>query len=241
MTETAIIIGAGNQNGTGAMTAHKFAAEGKHVIVSGRTAEKLERICSDIEKAGGSCEPFTCDLTQEDQIDALFAHAATKTPLAAVIFNAGNNNIIPFETIDADTFESYWRVGMLAGFLTAKRAIPLLKEQGAGSLFFTGASASMRGKPHFSHFACSKAGLRMLAQSLAREFGPQGIHVAHFIIDGVIDTEDTRSRFGEYVEGLGDEGALRPAAIADAFWYVHTQPKSCWTHEIDLRPFKENW
>lgn len=203
--------------------------------------EKTEALAKEIRDAGGSAEAVCVNVTSEADQDKLFSLAAERGPIAAVLYNAGNNAIIPFEQLDADTLESFWRVGCLGAFLSAKRAIPLLKEQGRGSLFFTGASASMRGKPNFAHFASMKAGLRMLAQSLAREFGPQGIHVAHFVIDGVIDGEIVRSRFGEYLEQLGEDGSLSPDAIAEAYWYVHSQYRSAWTHELDLRPFKEKW
>ena len=241
MSESAIILGAGASDGVGGALARRFANNGLHIIIAARTLEKIETLAKEIRDAGGSAEAVQVDVTSETDQDKLFAFAAEHGPVAAVLYNAGNNAIIPFEQLDAETLESFWRVGCLGAFLAAKRAIPLLKEQGRGSLFFTGASASMRGKPNFAHFASMKAGLRMLAQSLAREFGPQGIHVAHFIIDGVIDGEIVRSRFGEYLEQLGEDGGLSPDAIAEAYWYVHTQHRSAWTHELDLRPFKENW
>ncbi|MEL7032138.1 MAG: SDR family NAD(P)-dependent oxidoreductase [Pseudomonadota bacterium] len=241
MSETVIVIGAGASKGVGGAAARKFAKEGYHVIAAGRTLEKVDAVAAEIKAADGTAEGFRADVTIASDQDALFAHAATKGPLAAVIYNAGNNAIIPFEELEPALVEEFWRVGCFGAFLTAKRAIPVLKAQGKGSLFFTGASGSMRGKPNFAHFASMKAGLRMLAQSLAREFGPHGVHVAHFIIDGVIDGEMVRSRFGEYLDQLGDDGGLSPDAIAEAYWHVHTQHRSAWTHEMDLRPFKETW
>lgn len=241
MAGTAIIIGAGAAQGVGGALSRRFAAGGHHVIIGGRTKEKVDALAADIEANGGSAEGFRIDVTSSTDQDALFAHAAERGDISAVLFNAGNNAIIPFDDLDAETFESFWRVGCFGGFLTAKRAIPLLAQQGQGSLFFTGASGSMRGKANFAHFASMKAGLRMLSQSLAREFGPKGVHVAHVIIDGVIDGEMVRSRFGEYLDQLGEDGGLSPDAIADAFWYLHQQPRSAWTQELDLRPFKETW
>lgn len=241
MPDSAIILGAGASRGVGGALARGFADKGLHAIIAGRTEEKVQALADEVRAAGGSAEGVRVDVTSEDDQDRLFALAADRGKIGAVIYNAGNNAIIPFEELDAATMESYWRVGFFGGFLTAKRAIPLLKDQGTGSLFFTGASASRRGNPNFAHFAASKASLRMLAQSLAREYGPQGVHVAHFIIDGAIDGEMVRSRFGDYLESLGDDGSLSPDAIAQAYWYVHTQPRSAWTHEMDLRPFKENW
>lgn len=241
MTETTIILGAGASQGVGGALGRKFAAQGHHLIMTGRTAEKVEALANEISDAGGSAESLPVDVTSEADLDALFNHAKTRAPIAAVLYNAGNNAIIPFEQLEPDTVEQFWRVGCFGAFLTAKRAIPLLEAQGRGSLFFTGASGSMRGKPNFAHFAMMKAGLRMLAQSLARTYGSKGVHVAHFIIDGVIDGEMVRSRFGDYLDGLGEDGGLSPDAIADAYWHVHTQHRSAWTHEMDLRPYGENW
>ena len=241
MSRSVIVIGAGASNGVGGALTRKFASEGHHVVVAGRTEAKVAALAEEVIAAGGSAEPFVVDVTAPEDQAALFAHVGAKGEIAAVLYNAGNNAIIPFEQLDAETFESFWRVGCFGGFLTAERAIPVLKAQGRGSLFFTGASGSLRGKSNFAHFASMKAGLRMLAQSLAREFGPQGVHVAHIIIDGVIDGDMVRSRFGEYLDALGEDGGLSPDAIADAFWYLHLQHKSAWTHELDLRPFKENW
>ncbi|SIO10468.1 short chain dehydrogenase [Parasphingorhabdus marina DSM 22363] len=241
MPESAIIVGAGASNGVGGALARQFASQGLHAIIAGRTEEKVQKIAEEISADGGSAEGVRVDVTSEEDQDALFALAAERGPIGAVLYNAGNNAIIPFEQLDAKTLEDFWRVGCFGAFLTAKRAIPVLRDQGKGSLFFTGASGSMRGKPNFAHFASMKAGLRMLAQSLAREFGPHGVHVAHFVIDGVIDGDMVRSRFGEFLEQLGEDGCLRPEAIAEAFWHVHIQHRSAWTHELDLRPFKENW
>ncbi|MEM1194899.1 MAG: SDR family NAD(P)-dependent oxidoreductase [Pseudomonadota bacterium] len=241
MTKSAVVLGVGASNGVGGALARRFAAEGLHAIVAGRTLEKVAAVVEGIKAAGGSAEAVRTDVTQANDQDALFERVAARGEVAAVLYNAGNNAIIPFEQLDPETYETFWRVGNFGAFLTAKRAIPILKEQGQGSLFFTGASGSMRGKSNFAHFASMKAGLRMLAQSLAREFGPAGVHVAHFVIDGVINGEMVQSLIPEYLEKLGEDGALAPDAIADAFWHVHTQHRSAWTHELDLRPFKENW
>jgi len=241
MSETVIVLGAGASQGVGGALGRKFAKAGHHVIMTGRTASKVEKLAGEITADGGSAESLPVDVTAEADLDALFAHAAKRGPVAAVLYNAGNNAIIPFEDLQPDTVEQFWRVGCFGAFLTAKRAIPILEAQGRGSLFFTGASGSMRGRPNFAHFAMMKAGLRMLAQSLARTYSPKGIHVAHFIIDGVIDGEMVRSRFGEYLDGLGEDGGLSPDAIAEAYWHVHSQHRSAWTHEMDLRPYRENW
>lgn len=241
MFETVIVLGAGAAKGVGGALTRKFAAGGYHIIAAARSKERVDALAEEVKTQGGSAEGFRVDATSESDQDALFDYARTKGPLAAVLYNVGNNAIIPFEDLSAETFEQFWRVGTLSAFLTAKRALPILEKQGRGSLFFTGASGSLRGKPNFAHFAAMKSGLRALAQSLAREYGPKGIHVAHFIIDGVIDGDMVRNRFGDYLDQLGEDGGLSPDAIAEAYWYTHNQPRSAWTHEMDLRPFKESW
>ena len=241
MSGTVIVLGAGASRGVGGALGRRFAGEGHHVIMTGRTASKVEALAAEISSAGGSAESLAVDVTSQADLDALFSHADARGPIAAVLYNAGNNAIISFDDLEPETVEQFWRVGCFGAYLTAKRAIPRLVDQGRGSLFFTGASGSMRGKANFAHFAMMKAGLRMLAQSLAREYGPKGVHVAHFIIDGVIDGEMVRSRFGEYLDALGEDGGLSPDAIADAYWHVQNQHRSAWTHEMDLRPYKENW
>lgn len=240
--DTVVILGAGSPAGVGGALARRFAAEGLHVVVSGRTLEKVDQVVRQVVDSGGSAESFQADVTSSGDLDALFKRVEDLgQTVAAVIYNAGSNLPISFADISAEQFEEFWRIGCFGGFLTAKRALPMLAGQGSGSMLFTGASASMRGKPNFAHFASAKAGLRNLVQALAREYGPQGIHVGHVIIDGVVNGDIVRSRFGEYLDQLGQDGTLEPDAIAEAFWQLHCQHRSAWTHEIDLRPFKENW
>ena len=241
MPETVVILGAGAPNGVGGALARKFAAQGCNVLVSGRTLEKVEQIAAQVREAGGTAEALRVDVTSEADQDQLFARAEEAGPLAAVLYNAGNNAIIPFEQLTPEIMAEFMQIGFFGAFHTAKRAIPLLRDQGRGSLFFTGASASLRGKANFAHFAATKGALRNLAQSLAREFGPAGVHVAHFIIDGVVGGDKARSGFPEYVNALGEDGVLSPDAIADAFWFVHQQPRSAWTFDTVIRPFGEQW
>lgn len=237
-----VILGAGNPDGVSGAIAQRFAQAGLHVIVSGRTRTKLDTTVNAIHQKGGTAEAIVADVTSPEALSELFDTVRTyAAQVAAVVFNAGNNVPIPFAELTPQMFEDYWRVGCFGGFLAAKEAIPLLAAQGSGSFLITGASASLRGRPNFGHFASSKAGLRNLAQALAREYSPQGIHVAHVVIDGAVNGEIGQTRFGAYLEQLGQDGALEPAAIAETFWQIHTQPRSAWTHEIDLRPFKESW
>jgi NAD(P)-dependent dehydrogenase (short-subunit alcohol dehydrogenase family) len=156
-----------------------------------------------------------------------------------VVFNAGNNARIPFTDVTATQFEEIWRVSCFGGFLVGRTAARYLLPLGRGTVLFTGASASMRGKPNYAHFAAAKAGLRMISQSMAREFGPSGLHVAHVIVDGGINGERLRSARPDVVSQRGEDGLLEIDAIAETYWQLHLQRRSAWTQEVDLRPFKE--
>ena len=242
MSETVLVVGAGAISGIGGAIARLFASRGYHLVVAGRTHSKLTDIVDCIVSEGGSAEALVADVTSQDDQSTLFEVVAGRAhPLAAVVYNAGSNLPIKFSDLTPNQFDEFWRIGCYGAFLTARLALPILQQQGRGSLFFTGASASLRGRPNFAHFAVAKAGLRNLAQALAREYGPQGVHVAHVIIDGVVNGDIVRGRFADYLESLGDDGALDPEAVAEAFWALHTQPASAWTHELDLRPYKETW
>jgi NAD(P)-dependent dehydrogenase (short-subunit alcohol dehydrogenase family) len=162
-------------------------------------------------------------------------------PVDLVVSNAGNNRRLDFREVSAETFEDFWRVGCFSGFLVGREAARRLVPLGRGTVIFTGASASLRGKPGYAHFAAAKAGLRAVAQSMAREYGPQGIHVGHVVIDGGIDGDRLRAARPQAVEERGEDGLLGIEAIAEAYWQLHRQPRSAWTHELDLRPFKESF
>jgi NAD(P)-dependent dehydrogenase (short-subunit alcohol dehydrogenase family) len=153
----------------------------------------------------------------------------------------GINQKIDFRQLEASTFEDFWRSNTLGGFLVGREAARRFVPLGRGSIFFTGATGSLRGMPGFAHFAASKAGLRMISQSMAREFGPQGIHVAHVVVDGAIEGDRVRSLFPDIFEQLGDNGALNTKAIAATYWQLHLQHPSAWTQELDVRPFKEKF
>lgn len=241
MSDVAVIVGAGASRGLGGALAKRYAKGGMKVVISGRTQEKLDALAQEIKAQGGEAAVFVADATTEEGAQALFDFAAGQGCLKAVAHNVGNNAVIPFEELDAKTFEMFWRICVLAGFHTAKAALPLLEKSGGGSLIFTGASASMRGRPNFAHFGSAKAGLRNLAQALAKDYGPKGIHVGHVVVDGAINGEMIASRFKEYLDHLGEDGSLDPDAIAEAFWQMHIQPRSVWTFEVDVRPYKEKW
>jgi NAD(P)-dependent dehydrogenase (short-subunit alcohol dehydrogenase family) len=242
-TPVALVVGVGAERGLGAALCRRFAAGGHHVVASGRTAAKLEAVVRSIAAQGGSAEAIVADATREADVARAFDHAMDsadgREPADLVVYNAGNNRRIDFRELTAEAFEEFWRVGCFGGFLVGREAARRLVPLGRGTVIFTGASASLRGKPGFAQFAMAKAGLRMVAQSMAREYGPLGVHVAHVVIDGGIDGERLRSRFPDLARERGAGGLLEIEAIAEAYWQLHRQPRSAWTHEIDLRPFKE--
>lgn len=238
---TLAIFGVGAADGLGAALARRFAVEAFTVFLIGRTQAKLDQIAEDIRRNGGMAVPFVADSADPYEVAEAIAAADGDGALEAVIANVGSNAPIAFADLSPETFESFWRTCCFSGFLAAKACLPRFEGRGRGALFFTGASASLRGRPNFAHFAAAKAGLRALAQALAREYGPKGVHVAHVIIDGVINGARVRDRFPGYIESLGQDGALNPDAIADVYWSLYRQPRSAWTHELDLRPFGEKW
>jgi NAD(P)-dependent dehydrogenase (short-subunit alcohol dehydrogenase family) len=239
---TAIVVGVGSEQGLGAAIARRFAAEGHRVVVSGRTKEKLAQVVGAIVDDGGKAEAFAADATIESDVAALFDFAQSSGHIVdLVVFNAGNNVRHDFRTMPAELFEQTWRVATFGGFLVGREAARRLTPSGKGTVIFTGATASLRGKPPFTAFASAKAGLRSLAQSMAREFGPLGIHVAHVVIDGGIDGEKLNSAAPQLRIERGVDGLLNIDAIAESYWHLHGQHRSAWTHELDLRPFKERF
>jgi NAD(P)-dependent dehydrogenase (short-subunit alcohol dehydrogenase family) len=242
---TAVVVGVGAEQGVGAAVCRRFAREGYHVLVAGRTPAKIEQVVASIVAAGGSAEAVATDATREEQVIALFDRAMSpgsgRDPADVVVFNAGNNQMIDFREVTAQLFEDFWRVGCFAGFLVGREAVRRLVPLGRGTVIFTGASGSLRGKPGFAQFAAAKAGLRMIAQSMAREYGAKGVHVAHVVIDGGINGQRLVSRRPQLLQERGEDGLLGVDAIAETYWQIHRQPRSAWTQEVDLRPFKENF
>lgn len=242
---SAIIVGVGAEEGLGAALSRRFAIEGYHVFVAGRTREKIEKVVATIKGTGGSAQAIATDATNAAEVASLFEVAfAPDSGFDApdlVVSNAGNNRNIPFLELTAEGFEDYWRVGCLSGFLVGQEAAKRLAPLGHGTVIFTGASGSLRGKAGFAHFAAAKAGLRMVSQSMAREFGPLGIHVAHVVIDGGIKGDRLRDAQPARFAAQEEDGLLDIDAIAETYWHIHCQPRSAWTQEIDLRPFNENY
>lgn len=249
-SKVCLVIGAGDA--TGGAVARRFAREGYTACVTRRTLEKLEPLLAQIRQSGGTAHGFGSDARKEDEVVALVEHIErTIGPIEVMVFNIGANSPNSILTETAQRYTKIWEMSCLAGFLTgrevAKRMVARADQaptQGAahkGTLIFTGASASLRGSANFAGFAGGKMALRGLAQSMARELGPRGIHVAHTIIDGAIDTHFIRSQFPERYALKEVGGILNPEHIADAYWMLHQQPRDAWTHELDLRPYMEKF
>lgn len=241
----AVVVGVGAERGLGAALCRRFAAGGYHVLVAGRTEAKVDQVATTIVASGGSATPIVMDATKEEDVVALFDRAMAPgdgfEPADLVASNAGNNQRIDFREVTAAQFENFWRVGCFSGFLVGREAARRFVPLGRGTIVFTGASASIRGKPGFAQFSAAKAGLRMISQSMAREYGPAGIHVAHVVVDGGIDGDRLRSRGAAGLRGREDDGLLNIDAIAENYWHIHRQPRSAWTQELDLRPSKETF
>lgn len=237
---SAIVVGVGPKRGLGAALARCFAAHGLHVFIAGRSEKKLQAVVTQIQQAGGAATSVITDVTVEQDASRLFEVVRLRDELIKVAaYNVDSNIPVPFLETEVDTFTTLWQQNCLGAFLFAKQAVSLMQAQQQGTLFFTGATGSLRAKPPFTAFASAKAGIRALAQGLAREFSPQGVHVVHTIIDGVIDGDRARNQFPEYVKAKGEAGLLQLEAIAQTYWAIHQQHPSAWTHELDLRPFKE--
>jgi len=233
------ITGVGAVQGLGAALARRFAQGGFRVAVSGRSQDKLDAVVEDIHASGGQAVAVVLDTGNEKNLLDAVQQVKALGPLRVAIFNVGNSVAAPSLELSAELFETTWRSSTLGGFLFARESTRLLLDNGGGTLLFTGATASLRGKPPYAAFAAAKAGLRSLSQTFAREFGPQNVHVAHVIIDGGIDGDRLRGHAPQYFQQLGEDGTLQLDDIAEAYWYLHSQPRSAWTQELDLRPFKE--
>ena len=236
-----MVAGVGSANGLGAALARRFAREGLLVLIAGRTAERLEKVADEIIAERGKAVAVVTDVTSEKDVGRLLSLAEESGTLELAVYNAGGNAVSSLLQLKASEFESLWRQSALGGFLVGREAVRRMLPQGRGTLIFTGATASIRARPPFAGFASAKAALRAVAQGFAREFGPQGIHVAHIIIDGVIRGDYAQSNFADLAHAKGKDGLLEADAIADAYWALHRQSKSAWTHELDLRPFKETF
>ena len=236
----ALVIGAGDA--TGGAIAKRFARAGYTACVTRRTAEKLAPLVDAIKAEGGQAHGFASDARVEADVQALFAKIEAEIgPIEVMVFNIGANVRFGISETTERVYRKVWEMAALAGFLVGREAARVMRPRGQGTLIFTGATASIRGSSGFCAFAGAKHALRALAQSMARELGPQGLHVAHTLIDGAIDTEFIASNFPERYALKQKDGIVKPEAIAEAYWQLHLQDRSAWTHELDLRPWMETW
>lgn len=237
-----LIVGVGD--GLGSALARAFAADG-HVVCMTRRArnlDTLQELAGSIEASGGRARAFGVDARDEDEMVELFAAVERDVgPLEVVVFNIGANVRFGIRETTARVFTKVWEMACFAGFLAGREAAKVMVPRGRGTILFTGATASIRGRDGFAAFAAAKHGLRAVAQSMARELGPEGIHVAHVVIDGAVDGVFIRSNREDVDELLADDAILKPEAIAANFVMLHNQQSSAWTHELDLRPWRETW
>ncbi len=238
------VIGAGDF--IGAAIARRFAAEGYLVFAGRRNGDKLEPLREEIETAGGRIVTRSLDARDEDQVTAFLADAEKAAPLEVCIFNVGANVTFPLLETTSRVFRKVWEMACFAGFLAGREAARHMLARRHGSIFFTGATAGLRGGSGYAAFASAKFGLRAVAQAAARELGPQGIHVAHLVIDAGVDTAWVRDRLRERdgdkaLAALEPDRLMRPEAVAEAYWALHRQPRDAWTFEQEIRPFGEKW
>ena len=238
----AVIIGAGDA--TGGAIARAFAAEGLVACVSRRprNGEQLEALAQSIRDAGHRARAFPADARDEEAMIQLFDTVEAEVgPVEVAVFNIGANVNFPITETTLRVYTKVWEMACLGGFLMGREAAKHMTPRGRGTIIFTGATASLRGGPGYAAFSGAKGALRMLAQSMARELGPQGIHVAHTVIDGAIDTDFIRGRHSDFDKAKAQDLILNPEAIAANYVMLHKQPRSAWTHELDLRPWGEKW
>ena len=236
-TRSVAVVGAGDF--IGAAIVRKFAAEGFAVHAGRRNGDKLAHLL------GGHVTGRSLDARESEDVAAFLAEAEAIAPLDLVVFNVGANVQFPLTETTDRVFRKVWEMACFAGFATVREAARIMVPRGTGKIFVTGATAGLRGNPGYAAFAAAKAGLRAMAQSAARELWPQGIHVAHLVIDAGVDTEWVRARVTERIgaEALAAQPDLLmpPEAVAQAYWALYNQPKSAWTFEQEIRPYGEKW
>lgn len=235
-SKVAAIMGVGS--GLGAAIAHRFAIENFTVAMMARNKDKLAQIQTDIEQSGGKAASFSADVSDPESVKAAFDRVNSQLNAPEVfVYNAGMFKMASILELTPEQFESAWKVNCFGAFLGAQQVLPAMVERKRGTILFTGATAALKGSAKFAALAVGKFGLRSLAQSLAREFAPQGIHVAHIVVDGMINTQRVR----EIVSQREEDTMLKPDAIAEMYWQLHQQDPTAWTLELDLRPATEKF
>jgi NAD(P)-dependent dehydrogenase (short-subunit alcohol dehydrogenase family) len=242
--KTAAVIGAGDY--IGSAIARKFASEGFTLFVGRRNGDKLAPLVKEIEVAGGSVFARSLDARKEEEIVSFLSDADKHAPLEVCVFNIGANVNFPLLDTTERVFRKVWEMACYSGFIAGREAARLMLQHGRGSIFFTGATASLRGGVGYAAFASAKFGLRAVAQAAARELWPKNIHVAHLIIDSGVDTTWVRERIKERegqaaLDNLDPCRLMPPAAVAEAYWQLYQQPRSAWVFEQEIRPFGEKW
>lgn len=239
-SKVCLVVGAGDF--TGGAIAKRFAREGFVACVVRRHGDQLASLVEDIEAAGGRAIAYGVDARDEDQVIELVDRIEREVgPIEVAVFNIGANVRFSILETTSRVYRKVWEMATFAGFLTGRECAKRMVERGRGTILFTGATASVRGSSGFSAFASAKHALRALSQSMARELGPKNIHVAHVVIDGAIDTAWIRENVPGAAELKKVDGLLDPDAIADNYWHLHEQPRTAWTHELDLRPYMETF
>ena len=240
LNSCAVIVGAGS--GTGAEVAKALARKGYRVVVARRSVDALAPLVAEIEGNGGAALAVGADATDESQIAELFDRAESSFgPPRFVLFNAAGFAMAPITEASSEQFEEMWRATSFGGFIVGREAARRMVPLGEGTILFTGATAAVKASANFTAFAAGKHGLLAVAQSMAKELGPEGIHVAHLIIDGIIDVPRVHESMPDLAASKGDDGLIDPKSIASTMLWLHEQPRNAWTFELDLRPFKENW
>ena len=235
-----LVIGAGDA--TGGAIARRFAREGYIACVTRRSEDKLQPLVNEIRASGGEAHAFGSDARKEDEMISLIEKIERDiAPIEVAVFNIGANVRFSITETTSRVYQKVWEMACFSGFLMGRETARVMLPRARGTIIFTGATASLRGREGFAAFAGAKHALRALAQSMARELWPKGIHVAHPVIDGAIDTEFIRSNFPERYELKAQQGILSPDSIAEAYWQIHMQPRDAWTHETELRPWMESW
>ncbi|MFT5482137.1 MAG: NAD(P)-dependent dehydrogenase (short-subunit alcohol dehydrogenase family) [Halieaceae bacterium] len=235
-----LVVGAGDA--IGSAIARKFSREGFQVVAVRRNGEKLEPLVAEMAAEGHTVHGWSCDARKEDAIVALFARVENEVaPIEVVVFNIGAN--VPMKILDTTSRKFYkiWEMACFSGFLTGREATKYMLERGEGTIIFTGATASVKGSAGFAAFAMAKHGLRALAQSMARELGPQNIHVCHVVIDAAVDTPWIQENVVPHMDKRQPDDIVEPDAIADTYLQLYNQPRNAWTFEMDLRPWVETW
>lgn len=239
-SKCAIVVGAGT--GTGAEVGKLLAQEGYSVVLGRRTEAALQQLVEEIEAEGGSAIAVASDAADESQIVDLFDRAESSFgPPRFVLYNASGFSMGPITDTSSEEFGAMWRAASFGGFIVGREAARRMVPRGEGTILFTGATAAIKANANFAAFAAAKHGLRAVAQSMAKELGPKGIHVAHLVVDGVIDVPRVHDQMPDLAASKGEDGLIDPKSIAATMLWLHGQPRNAWTFEIDVRPFKEPW